>query len=216
MNKCVLSVTRYLIPAFVTACWATGSVAQGPPNGLSVNVLNTPLAVTGSVTASGSVNLAPGATVKIDTSLAPVRVKSVNDGIQPIQIEASCLTQTVGCGTGSVYTVPINKRLVVEYVSMHVCGLPGLTAEGSMLTSNVGTSGFVTHAFNVTPPTFAPGSTAIGCNSATPSSTTSIGQLVRIYAETGSTVTMEGLRANGIAGTATFRFSISGYLVDVP
>src|SRR5262245_15164621 len=31
MNRCVLSVSRYLIPAFVTACWATASLAQGGP-----------------------------------------------------------------------------------------------------------------------------------------------------------------------------------------
>ena len=33
MNGCVLSVSRYLIPAFVTACLTTGSLAQGGPPG---------------------------------------------------------------------------------------------------------------------------------------------------------------------------------------
>ena len=39
MNRCVL-----LIPAFVTACWATGSLADPPSK--DVNVVNTPLSVT--------------------------------------------------------------------------------------------------------------------------------------------------------------------------
>ena len=218
MNRFVLSVSRCLILAFTTACLATGSQAQqGPPGGLNVNVLNTPLAVTGSVTTSGSVSLAPGSTVTINSSNSnPVRVKSVNDGIQPVQASARCSASvSVGCGSGNVYAVPANKRLVIEYVSLHVCGLPGLTASWSILVQNVGTPESIHHALNVTPPAMGPGNSAIGCNS-TPSSTTDVGQVVRLYAETGSIVTFDADRANGITGNATFEFTISGYLVDVP
>jgi hypothetical protein len=181
-----------------------------------VNVLNTPLAVTGSVTTSGTVNLAPGATVTVNTSTGPVRVKSVNDGLQPVQAKGSCTVgAAVGCGSGFVYTVPANKRLVIEYVSLHACGLPGFTASWSILLTNVGTPGNVNHALNVTPPAMGPGNPAIGCNSA-PSSTTDVGQVVRLYAETGSIVTFDADRANGIGGNTTFDFTFSGYLVDVP
>jgi hypothetical protein len=100
---------------------------------------------------------------------------------------------------------------------MGVCGLPGLTAGMAITTSNVGTPGFVTHALTTTPPAFGPGSSTLECSfGGTLSSTTSISQTVRIYAETGSAVTIEALRANGTGGTAIFKFSISGYLVDVP
>src|SRR5215468_3345024 len=52
MNTCLLPVvTRSLAVALVTACWTTVSLAQGgppqgPPGGMGVTVLNTPLPVT--------------------------------------------------------------------------------------------------------------------------------------------------------------------------
>lgn len=59
MNRHVLSISRYLVPALVIACGATTSLAQqGPPNGMAVTILNTPLPVTGSTTVTGSVNAA--------------------------------------------------------------------------------------------------------------------------------------------------------------
>jgi hypothetical protein len=146
-----------------------------------------------------------------------VLVKSVNDGIQPVQAQGSCNTVSVGCGSGLIYTVPANKRLVIEYVSFTACGLPGLTAQAEILLTTVGGGGNnVAHALNVTPPLAAPGNSAIGCASGTPASTSSIGQIVRLYAETGSSVTFNGDRANGVTGNASFKWTFSGYLVDAP
>ncbi len=89
MNNCVLWVSRCLTVAFVTACLATGSVAQqGPPGGLGVKVENTPL---------------------------PTRDVD-NPARQPVQAE---VVQGIGhfTGQGVLFTVPPGKRLVVEHFS---------------------------------------------------------------------------------------------------
>jgi hypothetical protein len=217
-------MNRFVLSVLATACLATGAQAQqGPPNGLNVNVLNapgvnvlnTPLAVTGSVTTSGSVSLTPGSSVSVNSSVQnPVRVRDVNDANQPVQAKLSCgPLAALGCGPGSLYTVPLGKRLVIEFVSMRVCGLPGLSAEFGIITTTGGTD--ATYALT-TAPSASPGSQAIGCNSAVPSSTTSVSQSVRLYADAGTTVFVSGDRANGVGGIVTFSFSMSGYLVDVP
>jgi hypothetical protein len=228
MNSCVLSVSRYLIPAFVTACWATGSLAQqGPPNGLSVNVLNTPtvnigntpLAVTGSVTTSGSVSLAPGSSVTVNTSTGPVLVKSVNDGIQTVQAKGTCTSPTIGCQTSTLYTVPANKRLVIEYVSLEACGVAGTAISWDVFVVPVGnaTGDRIGHHLNSTPIAAGPVSGNIGC---TPGggAVTAVGQVVRLYSETGSDIFFIGDRTNGIGlgTTITLAFTFSGYLVDAP
>src|SRR6516165_5539786 len=130
MNRCVLSVSGCLFPALMIACLATGSRADPPTK--DVNISNSPLPVT------GSVSLAPGATVNVNSSAAnPVRVRSVNDAIQPVAASASCTSpsNTIGCGPATIYTVPTGKRLVIEYASMDACVLPGQTVELSVYTT---------------------------------------------------------------------------------
>ena len=96
MNRFVLSVSRCLILAVATA-WATASLAQGgPPGGLNVNVLNTPLAVTGTVTVANS------ASAQIP--------KRFNGTI----FDSTSLTNVIPKDA-----VPAGKVLVVSYVSAH-------------------------------------------------------------------------------------------------
>jgi hypothetical protein len=113
MNRCVLPVTLCL--TLVTASWATASLAQqGPPNGLGVNVLNTPLAVTGSVTTSGSVSLTPGSSVSvINTPSNPVPVREIGEPFQ-------ALAQSTLSSPVTFPTVPAGKRLVIEHFSVEV------------------------------------------------------------------------------------------------
>lgn len=128
MNRFVVSVSRCLVPAVVTACWATVSLAQqggpaGPPGGLGVNVLNTPLAVTGSTTVSGSVTVKNTADNPVpvfvgNTAEVPALTSSVDEpGRNPYQVST-----TKGCGGGlgcniDFPPVPTGKRLVVQQVS---------------------------------------------------------------------------------------------------
>jgi hypothetical protein len=209
-----MAIRRGLIALAVLATLggADLAVAAGPPGGLQVDVVNTPLPVTGSVT--GTVGLAPGTSVLIDNTVGdPVRVRNVNDAIQPVQASSDCTqVQALGCQP-TIYTVPASKRLVIEYASMSLCALPGISAQLSITTTVGGVT--TTHFVNILPPAAGPGTANIGCNSGTPSSFTAVGQQVRLYADAGTPVLMDGDRTN-TAGKANFSFSISGYLVDVP
>jgi hypothetical protein len=199
------------------------AVAAGPDAGLNVNVVNTsahPVPVTGTVTVNGSVTgsvtgtvgLAPGTSVMIDSTVGdPVRVRNVNDAIQPVQVSTTCLTSTLGC-LPTIYNVPVGKRLVIEYASLGVCILPGQSATLNIATTTGGQS--ANHYLNGTPAAAGPGTAAIGCNSGA-SSFVATGQQVKIYADAGTGVVVTGER-NSTVGSANFHFSISGYLVDVP
>jgi hypothetical protein len=216
-----MSIMRSAFPFSVAiglVLFAAGVGAAGPDPGINVIVNNSPanpVPVTGSVTGSitGTVGLTPGTSVLIDNTVGdPVRVRNVNDANQPVQAQASCLTTALGC-LPTIYTVPAGKRLVIEYASMRVCILPGQSATLEIATTVGGQS--ASHYLNGTPPAAGPGTVAIGCNSGTPSSEVATGQQVRIYADAGTGVVVTGSR-NGNVGTASFHFSISGYLVDVP
>lgn len=200
------------------------AVAAGPDAGVNVNVVNTPanpVPVTGTVTVNGSVTgsvtgtvgLTPGTSVMIDSTVGdPVRVRNVNDAIQPAQASTSCLATTIGC-LPTIYTVPAGKRLVIEYASMRVCILPGQSATLGITTTTGGQR--VTHYLNGTPPAAGPGTFAIGCNGGSPSSEVATGHQVKLYADAGTSVFLEADRSNTV-GNAAFSMSISGYLVDVP
>jgi len=219
-------IRRALIAAAVLSTLGVTNLAAGagPDAGINVNVVNTPanpvpvtgtVSVTGAVTGTvtGTVGLTAGTSVLVGNTVAnPVRVRNVNDAIQPVQAQASCLVGSLGC-LPTIYTVPAGKRLVIEYASMRVCILPGQSATLSIATQ-VGDQA-VFHYLNVTPPAAAPGTVAIGCNAGTPSSEVAVGQQVKIYADAGTGVVLTGSR-NSTVGTASFQFSISGYLVDVP
>jgi len=109
MNRYVPSVSRCLIPAFVTACLATGALAQqGPPGGLGVTVLNNPLPVfvanppnqsTNSfIVNPGDIGTAVGKSLGVGT---PVTLNWDFDSRKPF-------------GTGFSYTVPAGQTLVIE------------------------------------------------------------------------------------------------------
>jgi len=106
MNRCVLSVSRCLVPAFVTACWATASLAQQGPPTVGVNVLNTP-----------RVQI-------VNPPNAPAANFIVNPGdlahalgVQsPITIPFTWDIKTQGIMKAQ-YTVPTGKRLIIHTVS---------------------------------------------------------------------------------------------------
>jgi hypothetical protein len=89
---------------------------------LAVKIVNPiPLPLTGSVTSTvtGTVGLASGASVQVNNTVTdPVRVRNVNDAIQPFQAEKTC-SGTPGCLV-QIVSVPAGKRAVIEYFSGQV------------------------------------------------------------------------------------------------
>src|SRR5215471_5275269 len=118
MNTCLLPVvTRSLAVALVTACWTTVALAQGgppqgPPGGMGVTILNTPVPVTGSATVSGTVAAtqsgpwtvqvvnppnAPASTTVTNPATAPVQTTDVdNPGRIPYQSTQIADTTCIG------------------------------------------------------------------------------------------------------------------------
>ena len=161
-----------------------------PPQ--NVKVINTPeqpVPVTGTVSVS---NLGG----------SPLPVQDVDSpGRQPVTAEGSCSDS--GC-TDTVYTVPAGKRLVVEYASITATIPPGKVARWRLFTNNAGQQGAELN-FPLTQPPAIFGAL----------SQSTAGQQVRLYAEAGSDVRMNGTTSDN-ATPSTYIFSISGYLVDVP
>jgi len=167
MNRYVLSVSRCLIPAFATACLATASLAQqGPPGGLSVNVTNTPLPVTGVVTTSGTINV--GNTQALAAAIAAANAQVLRG--TPVAF----LLQNAG----STFSVPVGQRLVIEYISGTCTVFPknflsiGATTNGTKMN----------HSFSLP---VVNGPVAIGVAA-------EFGDLVKIYADPGTNVVLEG------------------------
>jgi hypothetical protein len=121
---------------------------------------------------------------------------------QPVQASAICeANNVIGC-LPLIYTVPAGKRLVIEFASMDASLPVGQAAQLAIQTTVGGET--VTHHLPLTPPAVSFQGQGAAAS----------GQQVRLYADAGTGVTVDGTR-NIATGTAFFNFSISGYLVDV-
>jgi hypothetical protein len=115
MNRYALSV----IAAFATACLATGALAQqGPPGGLNVNVVNTPLPVQiqGGTAVTGSVSI----------TNQPLSVQVVGQA-QPVPFAGMC-NSFIPIGdkfADCKISIPPGNRLVLKNISAHIGVDPG-------------------------------------------------------------------------------------------
>jgi hypothetical protein len=183
--------------------------AQGGPT-VTIDKTQLPLPVQGSLGVSGSVaatqsgtwnvgitgtpnvGLASGASVRIDNTVGdPVRVRNVNDAIQPFQAQATC-NSTVNTCTTEIFDVPAGKRAVIEYFS----------GTANFGLGQTGIAYFQTTKAVFFVPSIPPQQGTLPAT---------WGQQVRVYADTGAI----DVTGDGNAGV-TYQFSISGYLVDVP
>ena len=153
--RIALGVASSLVAvAALTIVFAGTGQAQGNGNGQNpqnVNIVNTPLPVTGNVNAavtgnvnavvtgnvnanvSGTVGLAPGTTVQIggtanvligNTDAAPVPIVNLNDAREPFQTRVTLTIESGSTQSQAGFDVPSGKRLVIEHVSSRVQG-PG-------------------------------------------------------------------------------------------
>ena len=135
-----------------------------------------------------------------NTVTDPVRVRNVNDAVQPFQGTGVC---TVPARSATVcfqnlFFVPTGKRAVIEYFSGNANNI-SVGQVNFAITTTLG--GFEVHHFLPVTPT----------QIAFPS----WGQQLRLYADSGSVIkgsaSIDLQSADILVG-----FSVSGYLVDVP
>jgi hypothetical protein len=138
----VLAVAATLASAY---SYAQGNNPTGLPNALNVNVTNTPLPVTGTVSGAVTITNQPNVFVT-NTPANPVPVVSVASARTPFQARASCFGQPGISGIAqcdvTFDAVPAGKRVIVE----HVTGEMRLTP-GAKLVQMQGTGGWFAPKF---------------------------------------------------------------------
>ena len=121
--------------------------AQGPPGGLGVNVLNTPLPVQGAVSVGGSVSISgtpnvnvtntPSVTVA-NTASSPVPVAVTSSGAPySLEVVGDC-SNNINCFI-TFPDVPAGKMLVIRHVSAQArpnSGSPAIFDFAELVTSN--------------------------------------------------------------------------------
>ena len=174
----------------VSTSGPVGAQSPGPPGGLGVNVLNTPLPVSGTVGISGN------------TATNPLLVRDMDNPARMPYTDA--LSVAIGNGSsGNTFNfamVPSGKLLVIEFVSIQA-GMPSMQrAFGQIETDATGTTQIyqIPLAFVGT---FTGTDELVG------------GQQVRLYARGGTTPAFNFAR-NSTTGSAPAFAAISGYLVN--
>ena len=222
LNRYALSLLALSVMiAIIAGVNATPTQASGSA---PVTVVNTPLPVTGNVTAAQSgpwnvnidntpgvnianmpaVSLAPGASIR----------DADNPARQPFQIALLVQLDPGVAVADNLFPVPDGKRLVIEYVS----GFGEIPIGQSLTNVSVSTSVRGDTPPNQSPPVvshfFVP--TVTGSYNGTVNNNV-ISAQTRFYSDgcNGCYVQVQANR-NGTNGSADFHFSIAGYLVDIP
>jgi hypothetical protein len=165
--------------------------------GLPVIVTNT-VPVTAQQSGVWTVGISGTPTVNVASSASsPVFVRNVND-VQPFQLTSGSFSFTADSAHSS-FTVPSNKRLVIEYVSGEVLVPTGQKVLDVFLLA-AGDYGYMTLTVN--------GTDSSGHDFAT------FSQPMTMYADAGSNVVL-GAERSSTVGIASIQCMVSGYLVDV-
>jgi hypothetical protein len=145
--------------------------------------------------------------VKVNNTVTdPVRVRNVNDAIQPFQAAATCSATggTTGACSANIFTVPTGKRAVIEYFSG--TGLINTAPLGQVFSVSLTTEISGVMQQNAVPNITING-TAGGGKGAW-------GQQVRLYADPGPIIVANA--DDNELQSSIVGFGINGYLVDVP
>lgn len=187
---------------FLALVAPTTSQGQGGPPTQNVNVVNSPT-VNAEQSGTWSVGITGTPSVQVvNPSDSPVLGRDVDHPARHPFQRGVVMDFETGQGIATAqFTVPANKRLVVEYVSANITLTDGVIFRFSVRTSAGDSTG--THYFApMSQPNF-------------PESYT-ISQQTRLYASPGSTVTIEARRiVNATSLPDTGFATISGHLVDM-
>ena len=205
---------RILIPSIFAIL--VGAIAlfalthgQGPPEGLDVTIVNTPLPVTGTIVGTSDVNVTNA--VQVDDS-TPITVNTNLDipVRQPFHVpkEHTDVDGSIA-GFPAMFNVPASKRAVIEYVSARLILPVGQNITQIIFESRApdGQGGEV-FAQQFLHPTFKAAFSS-GTHQIFVSS-----QQTRFYANPGTVISIYFFRSSN-AGTFDVEWAISGHLVDV-
>ena len=202
---CLLALIGLI--AAITPVTSQGQGPGGQPtqnvnvvNTPSVNVANTPT-VNAQQSGAWSVGITGTSAVHVvNESDSPVLARDVDEPARHPFQRGLVLDFPAGQGTASAeFTVPANKRLVIEYVSARISLTEGNLHWFSVRTAAGDSTG--THFFAPMSIPNLPGFYTIS-------------QQTRLYAGPGSTVTIEARRTINFSADSGSA-GISGYLVDV-
>jgi len=203
------ALTLSVLAIVLVVPMSSSAADPGPPGGLNVNVVNTPLPVQGTVnignfpgssTVTGSVTIANPAT-------NPVLVRDVdNPARHPFQQNLDVSFPAGVRFVDKTIDVPVGKRLVVEYVSITAC----LPAGQKLTTAEIRTAATGGNPFVAM--IVIPGSTA--CAELFDGFTAS--QMVRFYKDAGMGGLVVSVGRNVGTDIGSVDSTIVGYLVDLP
>jgi hypothetical protein len=214
----LISVTVIAILAVVGSVITNSrpAVAENPKQPDPVTIVGPiPLPVTGSTTIAGTpnvnvsnsptVNLTPGSSVLVGNPASnPVPIMDVNHAMQPVQagfVNFSILNGQI-FGFTTLYTVGASKRLVIEYVSIY-CSLPANQVLSGFVATVVGGVS-AAHLVPNSPAAIVP----------QPITTANAGGPVRLYADPGTSVSVQASRQDNVGLVICFA-SFSGQLVNL-
>lgn len=148
-----------------------------------------------------------------NTEAQPVPVKNLDHGArQPVYLHASVdfydgsyYPHTLP--SANLYTVPANKRLVLEYFSADIPAMVGQRVRIGIITASAG---------NPTALYFMPLGTPIAFDPFGTQATAIASNLIHIYCDAGSTVHLSVSRNAPSGDTSNGEITLSGYLVDLP
>ena len=159
------------------------------------------------VTVGGTVTITNQPNVFVTNSAAnPVPTRDVdNPARQPFQQDQVISIHAGTFGGDATFTVPKGKRLVIEFVSIHVSYPTGQKPTFAFLQVETANSNKFPNNHNFVLTFQAPDLNSDVFAGASPT---------RLYADPGTTVTLS-LRRNSSIGEGLGSMSVSGYLVDL-
>jgi hypothetical protein len=167
-------------------------------NGAETPALAVPITAPAPLPVTGSLAVTVGGS-------EPLLVQDVSSGVQPVHVGSGSGELTIASGQLAAFTtfqVPAGKRLVIEHFSGRLILPAGQLSRGATIDTRTvtldGTATTQRSHFD-----FEPDANYFFVN-----------DLVKRYADTGTAVQVTVFR-NATAGSGSFRWSLSGYLVDV-
>ena len=202
------TLTRNITGVAIVAIFAISGTLMSSRSAVadtSKDVVVTPLPLPVSITGTPGVNISslPAVNLNGNSSASGIWTRNVNDAVQPIQVNLPVdLLAGQFPSSDVIYSVPANRRLVIEYASAG-CSIPAGQAIAVSFVTGLGGS-YTYPALQSSFPA-PPGAKPY----------TATGHPVRLYADPGTNVGYSLARTDA-SGVASCGVQFSGYLTPLP